>query len=104
MKFLKQVRDLGMNLFNEELVTPSNFSTFVLILASSVIVKICRGFTHLHIKLWKCCARSIEKLCCIFCFSFETVQDCELSHVLDEFSKIIRNMMYLKKRLHQAQH
>ena len=49
VKFLKQVRDFGMNLFNEELVTPSNFGTFVFILASSVIVKICRGFIHLRI-------------------------------------------------------
>ena len=76
MKFLKQVRDLGMNLFNEESVTPSNFGTFLLILASSVIVKIDRGFIHLRIKLWR---RSIEKLCHIFCFLFETVQDCELA-------------------------
>ena len=76
MKFLKQVRDLGMNLFYEELVTPSNFGTFLLILASSVIVKIRRGFIHLRIKLWR---RSIEKLCHIFCFLFETVQDCELA-------------------------
>ena len=76
MKFLKQVRDLGMNLFNGELVTPSNFGTFLLIFASSVIVKIRRGFIHLRIKLWR---RSIEKLCHIFCFLFETVQDCELA-------------------------
>ena len=32
---------------------------------------------RLRIKLWKRSARSIEKLCCIFCFSFETVKDCE---------------------------
>ena len=73
VKFLKQVRDFGMNLFSEELVTPSNFGTFLLILASSVIVKIRRGFIHLRIKLWKRSARSIAKLCRIFCFSFETV-------------------------------
>ena len=60
MKFLKQVRDFGMNLFNEELVTPSNFGTFVLFLASSVIVKICRRFIQLPIKLWKRSARSIK--------------------------------------------
>ena len=51
VKFLKQVRAFGMNLFNEELVTPSDFVTFALILASSVIVKICRGFIHLRFKL-----------------------------------------------------
>ena len=71
MKFLKQVRDFGMNLFNEEFVAPSNFSTFVLNLDSSVIVKICRGFIHLSIKLWKLSARSIEKLCFFLCFSFK---------------------------------
>ena len=65
-----------MNLFNEELVNPSNFGTFLLILASSLIVKIRRGFIHLRIKLWR---RSIEKLCHIFCFLFETVQDRELA-------------------------
>ena len=68
-----------MNLFNEELNTPSNFGIFVLILASSVTVKMRRGFIHLRIKLWKRSARSIEKLCRIFCYSFETVQDCELA-------------------------
>ena len=59
----QQVRDFGMNLINEELVTPSNFCTFVLILSSSVIVKIRRGFIQLHIKLWKHSARLIETLC-----------------------------------------
>ena len=68
-----------MNLFNEELITPWNFGTFVLFLASSVIVKIRQEFINLRIKLWKCSARSIENLCCIFCFLFETVQDCELA-------------------------
>ena len=28
VNFLKQVRDFGMNLFNEELFTPSDFGTF----------------------------------------------------------------------------
>ena len=79
VKFLKQVRDFGMNLFDEDWVTSFNFSTFVLILASSIIVKLCPGIIHLRMKLEKHFARSIEKLCCIFCFSFETVQDCELT-------------------------
>ena len=51
VKFLKQVRDFGKNLFNEELLTAFSFGNFVLILASSVIVKLCREFIHLHFKL-----------------------------------------------------
>ena len=48
---IKQVRDFGINLFNEELVTSFNFGNFVLFLTSSVIVKLCRGFIYLLIKL-----------------------------------------------------
>ena len=51
VKFLKQVRDFGMNLFNEELVTHFNFDNFVLILASSMILKLHQGFVYLCIKL-----------------------------------------------------
>ena len=68
-----------MKLFNEEFVIPSNLGLFVLFLASIVIMKIRLGFILFCIKLWKPSARSNEKLCCIFCFSFETVQDCELA-------------------------
>ena len=71
MKFLKQLRDFSVNLFNEELVTLSNFGTFVLILASSVIVKIRQGFIHLRIKLWKRSARSKRlKNCAAFSVSY----------------------------------
>ena len=42
-----------MNLFKEESVTPFNFGTFVLIWASSVIVKLCRGFIQVEKALCK---------------------------------------------------
>ena len=78
MKFFKQVRDFGINLFNEEVVTSFNFGTFKLILASSVIVKLVE-YLYICVSSIESALQSIEKLCCIFCFSIETVQDCELT-------------------------